>query len=147
MVMDKKKKIISIAVMVIGLITLVVGVVLLVLHLTAGPTLADGEYLVSANEWIMNSGKCPETEEPSGCDEASVKWKFTEIGKGTLTTNSHINDYDFKWAIEDGRLLIRTNWLYELDNDYDYELDRGEGVLKLKSGEDIYEFVGSFGGE
>ena len=36
-------------------------------------------------------------------DEPSVIWNFTEIGKGTLTTNNHENDYDFIWAIDGDR--------------------------------------------
>ena len=34
--------------------------------------------------------------------------------------NNHINDYDFIWAIDGGKLKIETNWLYTLNNDYSY---------------------------
>lgn len=130
-----KKKIFSIVVMVIGLATLVMGAVFLVLKLTAKQDTADGEYLVSAGEWVMDSGDC--TTET--CER--VIWKFTEIGKGTLTTNAHENDYDFQWALEDGKLKIRTDWLYELDNEYDYKINQDDGILTLKADENEYRFA------
>lgn len=128
---DKKKLIISLIVMAVGIVTLVVGLVFLVLKLTSKPAVADGEYLVSAKEWVLE-------------DEPSVVWDFTEVGKGTLTTDGHTNDYDFIWALEEGRLLIETDWLYKLENSYDYELDRGAGRLVLTSGEETVTLVGDF---
>ena len=124
----KKRKNISIAVLVIGLIALVVGIVFLVINLIAAARGADGEYLVSTGEWSLEN-------------EDGVIWKFTEIGKGTLTTNNHTNDYDFIWAIEDGKLLIETDWLYNLENEYEYSLDKKTGVLTLKNGDEAYKFV------
>lgn len=124
----KKRKNISIAVLVIGLIALVVGIVFLVINLIAAARGADGEYLVSAGEWTLE-------------DESGVVWKFTEIGKGTLTTNNHTNDYDFIWALEDGKMLIETDWLYDLKNEYEYSLDQNSGVLTLKDGDKTYKFV------
>ena len=122
-----KKRIISIVVLAVGLITLVVGVIFLVFKLNASPAMADGEYLVSAGSWEL--------------DDEGVIWRFTEIGKGTLTTNNHKNDYDFAWALEDGRMIVQTDWLYELDNEYDYTLDQESGVLVLSDGEHEYRFV------
>ena len=124
--MNKKR--VSLIVMIIGLITLVVGVVFLIVRLTAGPSVADGEYLVSVGEWKEQ-------------DEPSVIWNFTEIGKGTLTTNNHINDYDFVWALEDGKLKINTEWLYTLNNEFDYALDQGSNILTLTSGDETFTFV------
>lgn len=135
MVMDKKKKIISITVLAVGLIALVAGAVFLIMKLTAAPGVADGEYLVSAGEWVMDSGDC------TGEDCGRVVWKFTEIGKGTLTTNAHENDYDFAWAIEDGKLIMQTKWLYEIDNQYDYVLNQEDGILTLTAGESKYRFA------
>ncbi|MBR2840126.1 hypothetical protein IKE82_02235 [Candidatus Saccharibacteria bacterium] len=133
--MDKKKKIISITVLAVGLIALVAGAVFLIMKLTAAPGVADGEYLVSAGEWVMDSGDC------TGEDCGRVVWKFTEIGKGTLTTNAHENDYDFAWAIEDGKLIMQTKWLYEIDNQYDYVLNQEDGILTLTAGESKYRFA------
>ena len=149
--------------MIVGLATLVTGAVFLILRLNAGPGISDGEYLVSAGEWILdNDTSCKkqdesteetESEPKESQDEAkedsipkidcesSVIWKFTEIGKGTLTTNAHTNDYDFQWAIEDGKLKIRTNWLYELDDEYEYRLNQGDGILTLKTDEKEYRFA------
>ena len=134
----KKKRIVSIVVMIIGLVTLVIGVVFLVLSLTVKPAVPDGEYLVSVKEWVMDSG-CPEAT--SECEGASVRWKFTEIGKGTLTTNNHLNDYDFAWALENGQLLVRTDWLYELNDSFAYKLDQAAGELVLTNGDKEYRFV------
>ena len=127
----KKKMIAGITTLAIGVVVLIVGVVFLVVRLVAGPGVPDGEYLVSAKEWTLEGAE-------------GVVWDFTEVGKGKLTTNNHVNDYDFIWSLEDGRLLIETDWLYELENAYDYKLDRGAGVLTLTEGEKEIKFVGDF---
>lgn len=119
----KKKKIISIIVFIIGLIMLVVGIVMLVLNLSKGTAESDGNYLVTAGSWQLKG-------------EEGVIWTFTEVGKGTLTTNNHTNDYDFIWSLEDGKLKIETDWLYTMDNEYAYKLDQSSGVLTLIEGED-----------
>ena len=124
--MNKKR--ISLIVLIIGLLTLIAGVVFLIVRLTAGPSVADGEYLVSVGEWTEQG-------------EPSIVWNFTEIGKGTLTTNNHTNDYDFVWALEDGKLKINTEWLYTLNNEFDYVLDQGSNILTLTSGDETFTFV------
>ena len=139
-----KKRVASIVVLVVGVVMLVVGVVMLVMNLMKTPDMPDGDYLVSAKEWVLNKGDCPEGETQPECGETGVVWKFTEIGKGTLTTNAHTNDYDFIWALEDGRLMVETDWLYKLENAYDYKIDRGKGTLTLTDGENAFVFVGDF---
>ena len=124
----KQKKIISLSVLITGIVVLIIGGVFFILNLVRGSVVADGEYLVSAENWQLE-------------DSDRVIWDFTEIGKGTLTTNAHTNDYDFIWAIEDGKLKIETNWLYELDNEYDYTLDQDSGVLTLIDGDKTYKFI------
>ena len=124
--MNKKR--ISLIVLIIGLITLVAGVIFLIVRLNAGPSIADGEYLVSVGGWAEES-------------EPGVVWNFTEIGKGTLTTNDHLNDYDFTWALEDGKLKIDTEWLYTLNNEFEYSLDQGNNILTLTSGDEEIIFV------
>ena len=124
----KKAKIISIVALVAGIIMLVVGVVFLVLNLNRASQAADGEYLVEAGNWSLEGSE-------------GVIWDFTEIGKGTLTTNNHLNDYDFTWTIKDGKLLIETDWLYELDNEYEYQLDQNNGTLTLTDDENTYKFM------
>lgn len=139
-----KKKLISIIVLVIGLLFLVVGVAFLMTRLLKGPEVQDGEYLVSAENWTLSDGANCENEEDATNCVSSVIWNFAEIGKGTLTTNNHLNDYDFTWAIQDGKLLIETDWLYQLDNEYEYELDKSNGVLTLKSDDGEYKFFANF---
>ena len=141
-----KKKIISIVVFCLGLVTLVTGLVFLFIKLDEMNGLQDGDYLVSVKEWRMeNDTNCaPEAaspEEATNCASGGgVIWKFTEIGKGTLTTNGHLNDYSFIWAIDDGKLQIETDWLYTLENSYDYKLDQRAGVLTLTAGDSSYVF-------
>ena len=124
--MNKKR--VSLIVFIIGLLTLIAGVVFLIVRLNAGPSVADGEYLVSVGEWKEQ-------------DERSVIWNFTEIGKGTLTTNNHTNDYDFIWAIEDGKLKVNTEWLYTLNDEFDYALDQNGNMLTLTRGDEETIFV------
>ena len=124
--MNKKR--VSLIVLIIGLLTLIAGVVFLIVRLNAGPSVADGEYLVSVGEWKEQ-------------DEPSVIWNFTEIGKGTLTTNNHTNDYDFVWAIEDGKLKVNTEWLYTLNDEFDYTLDQNGNILTLTRGDEETIFI------
>ena len=112
----KRKQFISIIIFIIGLITLIAGVVFLILKLNSGAPIEDGEYLISVDSWIRE-------------DEPGVIWSFTEIGKGKLTTNNHLNDYDFIWAIEDGKIKIKTDWLYSLNDEYDYRIEDKNLIL------------------
>lgn len=126
--MEKKKKIVSITALVVGLITLIVGVVFLVINLTKVSSMQDGEFLVEKGNWTLEN-------------ESGVVWDFKEDGKGSLTTNEHVNDYDFTWEITDGKLKIQTEWLYSLENEYTYQLDQGAGVLTLSDETTTYKFV------
>ncbi len=112
----KKKKIISIIILIVGLVALIVGVIFLLLDLNKGASLQDGEYLVSVDGWTKE-------------DEPGVIWTFTEIGKGKLTTNNNKNTYDFIWAIEDNKLKIETNWLYTLNDEFEYRIENGNLIL------------------
>ena len=137
-----KKKLISIITCIVGVFALVVGVVFLIIRLNQGPSVADGEYLVSAENWTLVDGTNCAMEE-TNC-VPSVIWTFEEIGKGTLTTNNHVNDYDFIWSLEGGKLKMETDWLYTLENEYDYTLDQNNGVLILRDGEEEITFQANF---
>lgn len=151
--MDKKR--ISIIVFIVGIITLIAGVIFLVVQLNSGPAVHDGEYLVSIGEWMREGGNCAqlkcvsedtkcldlENDGADDCESGGVIWNFTEIGEGTLTTNNHLNDYDFKWLIEDGKLKIRTDWLYELNDEFEYSLDQNNNVLILKKDGEEIKFI------
>lgn len=126
-----KKKIISVVVFIIGMVTLAVGVVFLLLKLIGQNAVQDGDYLVSAKNWVLE-------------DDEKVIWDFEEIGKGTLTTNNHLNDYTFIWALEDRKLKIETDWLYTLDDEYDYTINQSEGKLILNDGEKEVVFKANF---
>ena len=131
----KKKQIISIVTFAVGLVMFAVGLIFLFVRFSEEATLADGEYLVTVGSFQRE-------------DEPSVIWQFTEIGKGKLTTNNHQNDYDFIWALEDGKMKIETDWLYVLNNEYDYRLEEGGLVLTSEeSGEIKFRPGGSVNSE
>jgi len=113
------KKKLPLIIFIIGLTALVAGATFLAFNFITKSKTADAEYLVKIGTW---------TEEDSG---NSVIWTFSEIGKGALTTNSHLNDYDFIWAIEEDNLKIETDWLYTLNNNYTYTLDQANQKLYL----------------
>ena len=138
----KKKNLISIIVLMLGVIMLAVGVTFLIIKLMGGAAMQDGEYLVKAGKWVMQEdAKNCEGEEDANCEPSGVViWDFTEIGKGTLTTNNHTNDYSFIWAIEDGKLKIETDWLYPLENEYDYSINQGAGEMVLTADDETYHF-------
>lgn len=125
----KKMKITSIVALVVGLIVLVAGGVFFVIKNNEASKKGDADYLVEMGDFVMDGS------------DGAVVWKFTEVGKGTLTTNNHTNDYDFQWAIQDDQLKIRTDWLYEMDNEYTYEVNQGAKTLTLTNGDETYKFV------
>ncbi len=112
---DKKSSIIMAAV---GAVVFVIGLTTFLVNILAKPGLRDAEYLVEIGTWERE-------------DAPSVVWNFTEIGKGTLTTNGHQNDYDFIWGFDGDKIKIETDWLYMLNDEYTYALDQGAGVLTL----------------
>lgn len=150
--MNKKR--ISIILLIVGLIALVAGAIFLIIKLNIKPGVTDGEYLVSIGKWTMEGGNCMQSKcdgdakcvDANGrstviCEDNNVIWEFTELGKGTLTTNNHINDYDFTWTIDEDKLQIQTEWLYTMDNTYEYSLDQSNNTLTLKDGDETIKFV------
>lgn len=115
---DKK----SIAIFVIGLLVLTGGLGFLIYKLVVGPSKADAEFLISNGEWVEEG-------------QPSVIWDFTEVGKGSLTTDSHQTNYNFIWSIEGGKLKIETDWLYGVEDEFEYNLDQGNKTLTLKNAE------------
>lgn len=120
---DTKKKVgrkrLPIAVFVIGILVLIGGLAFLIVRLINQPKTEDADFLVSAGEWVRE-------------DEPTVVWNFTEIGKGALTTDGHLNDYPFDWTINDKKLKIETEWLYDLADEFDYILDQGAKILTIR---------------
>ena len=117
-----KKKRLPLIIFIIGLVALLGGAGYLIFKIIKQPDLRDAEYLVDAGEWVKE-------------DAEGVIWDFTEIGKGSLTTNNHINDYDFLWSMEGDKIKIETKWLYDLEDEYTYSIDRGSKSLTLTAGE------------
>ena len=116
----------SLAVLIVGLAALVGGVVFWAVDFSRDEDVSDAEYLVQVGTWVEQ-------------DAEAVVWNFMEIGKGTLTNNAHINDYDFIWALDGDKLKIETDWLYALANEYEYNLE-GD-VLTLKNKDKTVVFV------
>ncbi len=114
------KKKISIIVFIIGLITLAAGGAYLYFNLPKPLESRDAEYLVEKGTWVDKE------------DKTSIIWTFTEIGKGTVTTNNGQDTYDFIWNIEDDKLRIETDWLYTLNDEFTYSIDRTDNTLSLK---------------
>lgn len=125
---EQKKGRAGIVVFVIGATTLVAGVAFLLFNLFKAPDIRDAEYLVQISTWQRE-------------DEPTVVWNFTEIGKGKLTTNFYLDEYDFIWAMDGEQLKIETDWLYTLDDEYTYKLDQSAKTLTLANGEKTYTFV------
>lgn len=125
---SNKKRVWGIVIFVFGLLVLAAGVTFLLFNLLKGPNVRDAEYLVEIGAWERE-------------DEPTVIWNFTEIGKGTLTTNFRINDYDFIWRIDGDTLKIETDWLYDLNDEYTYKLDQGKNTLTLTSASGDINFV------
>lgn len=124
------KKKLPLITFIIGLAVFVAGGVFLAINFLAKPQTADADYLVQIGTW---------SEEGTN---GSVVWNFSEIGKGTLTTNSHINDYDFIWALDKDTIKIETAWLYDLNNEYTYTLDQSAQKLTLTdSNSKVYTFT------
>ena len=111
-----KKLVLAIVTLVVGIAMLISGIVMLVITLNRGSVLHDAETLVATGNWQRE-------------DELGVVWNFTEIGKGSLTTNAHTDDYDFIWAIEGDKLKIETEWLYTLNDEFDYKIDNNKLIL------------------
>ena len=120
--MDKKR--FSIVIFIIGMVSLIIGTTILLINLLNTPASRDAEYLVEIGKWER-------------ADAPGVIWDFTEIGKGTLTTNNHLNNYDFSWSIDGGKISIKTSWLYELNDEYVYNINRQENLLTLSSDESV----------
>ena len=100
------------------MVTSVAGLTFFLVNLFTEPGLRDAEYLVEIGTWTRK-------------DQPSVIWQFTEVGKGTLTTNAHTNDYDFIWAISGDKLEVETEWLHNLEDEFSYVLSQDEPELIL----------------
>ncbi|MDO4759753.1 MAG: DUF5640 domain-containing protein [Candidatus Saccharibacteria bacterium] len=122
-----KKKRLPIIIFIVGLVALLGGAGYLIFKIVKQPDLRDAEYLVNAGDWVKE-------------DAEGVIWDFTEVGKGTLTTNNHVNDYDFLWSMDGSTLKIETKWLYDLEDEYTYSINRGAKTLTLTSGEKTITF-------
>ena len=160
--MEKHKKstklIISIIILVLGVGALAGGAVYFILDQSKKPDVRDAEFITKVGKWTMlyldtslitNCGS-NEIEEPTNCIDSpeptegpsNVIWDFTEIGKGTLTTNNHIDDHEFKWSLEGNTLKVETEWLYDLYNEYTYELNQEESTLTLTDPDgETYKFI------
>ena len=122
--MDKKKRL-SIITFIIGLLVLISGITFLIIKIVNKQATPDGEFLVSIDQWKEQ-------------DSDNVIWEFIDQEKGTLTTNNHTNDYDFTWIIEDNKLKIKTAWLYDLTDEFDYSINQNSKTLKIsKDGKEI----------
>ena len=91
------------------------------------PPFSDAEFLVDVGTW-----------EKEGSPK--VKWIFKADGKGTLTTNES-NFYDFTWKLDGEDLKISTDWLYTLEDDFSFTLNREEKTFTVVAKSDEKESV------
>lgn len=115
-----KKRRLPLIVLIIGVLTLIGGGTFFALKFVMKPATRDADFLVEIGEWSRESAE-------------DVIWNFTEIGKGTLTTNNHKNDYEFLWSINGDKLKIETKWLYDLNDEYTYKIQQDNKTLTLSS--------------
>lgn len=114
-----KKKVFPIVALTVGLALLVLGVTFLVVKIVSQSSKDTAERLVEIGTFVKEG-------------EEKVVWQFTEIGKGTLTTDGHENDYNFIWALEGDTLKVETEWLYDLEDEFKYKFDGDKLVLDEK---------------
>ena len=73
-----KKKVLSITVFIIGLVMLIVGGIFLIINLNKGSSVADGEYLVSAKNWVLDEGaNC--ADEENCAENSAVIWDLVRL--------------------------------------------------------------------
>lgn len=125
---SKFKKKLPVIAFTVGIVVLVVGIELFVFRALSKPSMADAEFLVSVGKWVRE-------------DTSNVIWDFSEVGKGALTTDNFLNSYDFIWAIEDGKLKIETDWMYDLGNEFEYKIDQKAKTLTIKAAEKPTDIV------
>lgn len=84
--------------------------------------LSDAEFLMEIESWEK-------------IDAPTVIWVFRSDGAGELTTNKS-NYYDILWTLESGNpeiLNISTDWLYILNDSFEFELDRDGESFTVKN--------------
>lgn len=132
--LPKKVGKVPISVFILGMLVLFGGLLFLIVRIISGPGVDTAEFLINSGEWVEEG-------------EPSVIWDFTEVGKGRLTTDNHLNDYDFTWALKDGKLKIQTTWLYNLSDEFEYSIDQGSKTLNLKNSKIEVKFKAEAAGE
>ncbi len=77
-------------------------------------------------------------------DAPTVIWTFHADGTGEITTNK-TNYYTMKWSIsqesDPDSLKITTTWLYDLEDSFDFNLNRDEDTFTVKNLADETESV------
>lgn len=70
----------------------------------------------------------------------SVIWVFRPDGTGEITTNKN-NYYDMTWTLKGNVLSVNTKWFYELNDSFDFNLDRENKSFSVKNHSDEKESV------
>ena len=70
----------------------------------------------------------------------SVIWVFRPDGTGEITTNKN-NYYDMTWTLKGDVLSVNTKWFYELNDSFDFNLDRENKSFSVKNHSDEKESV------
>ena len=72
--------------------------------------MSDADLLVSTNSWTKSG-------------EDTVIWSFKPDATCRLTTNG-TEYFDCTWYLEDGILGIKTSWLIDLEDEFDFRMNR-----------------------
>lgn len=119
----KSKKPLIISLIVAGILVAAGAVYYFVLRDTTPKiVLSDTEFLVSVESWEK-------------VDAPTVIWVFKGDGKGELTTNKS-NYYETSWSLSGANpevLKISTAWLYELNDSFEFLLNRDEKSFTVKN--------------
>lgn len=89
----------------------------LIMEKESAEKISDADFLVSKHVW-----KKVGTE--------NVIWTFESDGSCKISTNG-TETFDCDWNFSDEKLHIKTAWLYELDDTFEFSLDKDAGTFKV----------------
>lgn len=93
--------------------------------------LTDAQYVIKTGSWEKQ-------------DSPTVIWTFRADGTGEVTTNKS-NYYNTTWELTEDEsaqtLSITTDWLYELNDSFEFALDRETNSFTVKNKSDETESV------
>ncbi|MBQ3464506.1 hypothetical protein IJH27_01580 [Candidatus Saccharibacteria bacterium] len=120
LVKKKSKKPLVISLVIVGVL-LMAGAIYGLFFLDLAPkiVLSDAEFLVDVRSWEKDGAP-------------TVIWTFNDLESGEITTNK-TNYYKTKWGLENEKLSFKTEWLYEISDEFEFLLNREEKYFTVKN--------------